>query len=293
MTTTTAGRSGSGPRSASRPAAFLALVRPANGAIALGAVLVGAFLSRRPPAWGPATAAAGCAFLAASAANALNDVLDRSADAVNRPGRPIPSGLIAPAAAGRAAVVLYAAALCLAIPLGGAPVALVAGWTALTALYSAYLKGVPVAGNVVVSLVAASPFLLGGLSQGRVGAALVPTGLALLVHVARELVKDAEDVEGDAAAGVGTLAVVAGREAALAAARVMVVLTMVAAPLPYFFDLYGIGYALVVVAVEAILGAVLCVLAKGPDESALRRVSDGLKLVMPVGLVAFVLGVVS
>jgi geranylgeranylglycerol-phosphate geranylgeranyltransferase len=264
-----------------------------NGAIASGAVLVGAFVSRRPTAWGPAALGAGCAFLAASAANALNDVLDRRADAVNRPGRPIPSGLVTPAAAGRVAVALYAGALCLAIPLGAAPVALVGSWIALTALYSAFLKQVPVAGNAVVSLVAASPFVLGGLSQGTAVATLVPAGLALLLHLARESVKDAEDVEGDAAAGVSTLAVVAGPEASLATARAMVVLTMVAAPLPYFFDLYGIGYALVVVAVEAVLGAVLYVLAKGPDRGALRRVSNGLKLAMVVGLLAFVLGVIS
>lgn len=293
MKTKTAGRCGSAPSSASSFAPFLGLIRPVNGLIASGAVLVGAFVSRRPSAWGPAALGAGCAFLVASAANALNDVLDREADAVNRPERPIPAGTVAPGPATRLAVGLYAGALCLAVPLGWRGFVLVASWVGLTAFYSAFLKAVPVAGNAVVSLVAASPFILGGLSQSSAASALVPTGLAFLVHLAREAVKDAEDVEGDAVSGLRTLAVARGPGAALGMARGAIVLTMVAAPIPYFAGYYGIGYALAVAAVEAILGRVLYVLVndRGPD--ALRRASNGLKLVMSAGLLGFVLGVLS
>ncbi len=291
MKTKTAGRSGSEPRSASSFAPFLALARPVNGLIASGAVLVGAFVTLRPTAWGLGALGGACAFLVASAANALNDVLDREADAVNRPERPIPAGTVAPGSAMRLAVVLYAGALCLAVPLGAWGFALVASWVGLTALYSAFLKATPIAGNAVASLLAASPFLLGGLSQGKVAPALVPTGLAFLVHLAREVVKDVEDVDGDAKAGFRTLAVARGPGAALGMARVAVVLVMVAAPFPYFAGHYGIGYALVVVVIEAILARTLYVLARGPGGAALRSVSNGLKLVMLAGLLGFVLGV--
>lgn len=293
MKTKTAGRSGSAPSSASDLAPFLDLVRPVNGLIAAAAVFVGAFVTMRPCQWGPAAVGAACAFLVASAANALNDVLDREADAVNRPGRPIPARSVAPGSATRLAVVLYAAALVLAIPLGPWGIALVASWVCLTALYSARLKAVPVAGNAVVSIVAASPFILGGLSQSSVAPAVVPTGLAFLVHLAREAVKDAEDVEGDGRAGFRTLAVVRGPAAALGMARAAIVLAMLAAPVPYFAGYYGIGYALVVVAVEVAFGGVLYVLAKDEGPAAFGRASNGLKLVMAAGLVGFVLGVLS
>jgi geranylgeranylglycerol-phosphate geranylgeranyltransferase len=263
-----------------------------NGAIASAAVLVGAFIARRPPAWGPAVLGAACAFLAASAANALNDVRDRAADAVNRPERPIPSGRVAAGHAMRLSLVLSAGAVCVAVPLGGWPIALVAAWIVLTAAYSVSLKAVPFVGNAVVSVVAASPLVLGALSQAAAAAAVVPTGLAFLAHLVRESVKDAEDIEGDARVGVRTLAVVRGAGAALSAARIAIVLLMVAAPVPYFAGLYGIGYAVAVALAEAVLGNVLHVLVKSPDRAGLRRASTRLKWVMPVGLVAFVLGVV-
>lgn len=288
----TAGRSGSAPTSVSSLAPFVGLLRPANGAIASAAVLVGAFVARRPSAWGPAALGAACAFLAASAANALNDVRDREADAVNRPERPIPSGRVSAGHALRLSLALSVGAICVAVPLGAWPISLVAAWVVLTAVYSVWLKAVPFVGNVIVSAVAASPLVLGALSQAAAAAALVPTGLAFLVHLVRESVKDAEDVEGDARAGLRTLAVVRGAEAALSAARVAIVLLMVAAPIPYFAGLYGIGYAVAVAVAEAVLGNVLHVLVKCPDRVGLRRASTRLKWVMPVGLVAFVLGVV-
>jgi geranylgeranylglycerol-phosphate geranylgeranyltransferase len=290
--TKTAGRFGSAPSSASSFAPFVGLLRPANGAIASGAVLVGAFVARRPTEWGPAALGAACAFLAASAANALNDVRDRQADAVNRPERPIPAGSVGSGHATRLSLALYAGAVCLALPIGAWAVALVAAWVALTALYSVSLKAVPLVGNVVVAAVAASPFVLGGLSQAGAAAALVPTGLAFLVHLAREAVKDAEDVEGDSRAGFRTLAVARGPGAALAVARAGTVLLMAAAPVPYFAGRYGIGYALAVAVIETLLGRVLYVLAKSPDRPGLRVASTGLKWVMLVGLTAFVLGVI-
>jgi geranylgeranylglycerol-phosphate geranylgeranyltransferase len=261
--------------------------------MAAAAVLVGAFVTRRPPAWGSAVLAGACTVLAASAANALNDVLDRVADAVNRPERPVPAGRLTPRTALWTAGVLYVATLGLAALLGPRGAAVVGAWVGLTALYSAVLKGVPVFGNAVVSLVAASPFVLGAVSQGPAAPALVPTGLAFLVHLAREAVKTAEDAPGDARAGVRTLAVAAGERAALRLARIVVVITLVAAPAPYFAGLYGIGYALAVVVVEVALGVVLYVLARAPERAALRLASNGLKLVMLVGLVAFIAGVIS
>jgi geranylgeranylglycerol-phosphate geranylgeranyltransferase len=262
-----------------------------NGAIASGAVLAGAFVAHRPTAWGLAALGAACAFLAASGANALNDVRGREADAVNRPARPIPAGRVEAGQAMRLSLALSAGAVCLAVPLGAWPIALVAAWVVLTAVYSMSLKAVPFVGNVAVSAVAASPLVLGGLSQAAAAAALVPTGLAFLAHLVRESVKDAEDVEGDARAGFRTLAVVGGAGAALSVARVTIVLLMLAAPVPYFAGLYGIGYALAVAVAEAVLGNVLYVLVKSPDRAGLRRASTRLKWVMPVGLVAFVLGV--
>ena len=289
--TTTDGNSGWALSSASRAAALVELLRPVNGLMAAAAVLVGAFVSRSPTHWGPAFAGAAAAFLAAGAANALNDRLDVATDSINRPGRPIPSGRLTTRAAGWAAFVCGLAALALAVAVAPRAVALVFVWLVLMALYSSALKGVPLAGNVVVSLVASTPFLMGGFTQGSYRLSLVPCALAFLVHLAREIVKDVEDAAGDEAAGVRTLAVRRGAAMSFAVARGVVVILMGLAALPFGYGIYGWGYAAVVVVIDVVLVRLLLSMTTNSEAAGLRRSSATLKLVMALGLVAFVVGV--
>jgi len=276
-------------------AAVVELMRPANGLIAAAGVLVGAFVSRAPTWWGPAFVGAAAAFSAAGAANALNDRLDVDADRINRPERPIPSGRVTPGVAEATAAVCGVVAVALAALVAPRAALLAVVWLALTALYSVVLKGVPVVGNVAVSLVASTPFLMGGFTQGKYKLALVPCVLAFLVHLARELVKDVEDVEGDRAAGLRTLAVRRGAPAVFAVTRGVLVALMVLSALPFAFRIYGWGYAAVVVVIDALLVWLMVTLGRRSEEGALKggsRVpSNVLKGVMLLGLVAFVLGV--
>lgn len=267
------------------------LARPVNGTIAGAAVVVGAFVSRSPTHWGAALLGAGSAFAAAAGANALNDALDRDIDAVNRPDRPIPSGRVEVPAAVRLAVAAYGLSLILAALVGPGALALAGSWVILTGLYSRSLKGLPIAGNVAVALVASTPFLMGGLTQGRYLLALIPSALAFLLHLARELVKDVEDMKGDAAAGVNTFAVRRGARATFALVRAVLVVLIAAAAVPFAFRIYGWGYAAVVIVIDAALVWLMASMNANADSGGLRRPSVALKGVMALGLVAFVLGV--
>ncbi|MCK4409992.1 MAG: UbiA family prenyltransferase, partial [Candidatus Eisenbacteria sp.] len=229
--------------SASRAGAFIELLRPVNGFLAAAAVLVGAFVSRSPTLWWPAFAGAVSAFAAAGAANALNDRLDLVSDRINRPGRPIPSGRLSRAAATTAACVSGLVSVGMAAVIGPSAVTLALTWLALTAFYSRVLKGVPLAGNVAVALVAATPFLMGGFSQGKYLLAAIPCVLAFFIHLAREIVKDVEDIAGDEAAGVRTFAVRRGASASFAIVRGALIVLMALAVLPLAFRVYGWGYA--------------------------------------------------
>jgi geranylgeranylglycerol-phosphate geranylgeranyltransferase len=277
--------------SESRPGALIALVRPVNGLIAAAGVAVGAFVVSRPTAWGAAALGAASALSAAAAANALNDVLDVEADRVNRPERPIPAGLIGRRPAVVLAIALYATAVGAAVPLGRGAVLLVLGWVALTALYSTVFKGVPVVGNVVVAAVSGSPLLMGGISQGTLRPLAAPFALAFLAHLAREAVKDVEDRRGDEAAGVRTLAVASGPGAGLALARIALVATMWLAVAPFALRLFGWGYLVLLVPIEAALAWLIVALGAGGHERTLKRSSAVLKAVMVAGLVAFAAGV--
>ena len=272
-------------------AGVVELMRPLNGLMAGVAVLVGAFVSRSPTLWGPAFAGALSAFAAAGAANALNDRFDVEADRIHRPARPIPSGRAPVRTAASVSLAAGAASIALATLVGPRAVGLAAAWFVLTTLYSRRLKGVPFVGNVVAASVAATPFLMGGFSQSRYLLSLVPCVLAFFIHLARELVKDVEDVEGDAAAGVRTLAVRKGPAASYAAARAVLVVVIGLAALPFAHRVYGWGYAAVVRLLDAALVWLMATMERNAVSRGIRRPSSALKAVMAAGLLAFVLGV--
>jgi geranylgeranylglycerol-phosphate geranylgeranyltransferase len=258
--------------------------------MASAAVIVGAHLSRSPMIWPPALAGAGSALAAAAGANALNDALDKEIDAVNRPERPVPSGRVSVRGAFAVSACAFVASLALAAIVSPAALWLAAGWAVLTALYTKTLKGVPLVGNVAVAAVASTPFLMGGLTQDRYLPALIPTALALLVHLAREIVKDVEDMEGDRTAGVTTLAVRSGAQASARVVRAILVALMGLAAVPFAIGLYGWGYAVVVAVMDIIVIVAIVALSREPDVAGAFRASAALKLVMALGLAAFVAG---
>lgn len=272
-------------------AALLELMRPLNGLMAGAAVFVGAFVSRAPTDWGSATLGAASAFAAAAGANALNDSADAAVDAVNRPGRPVPSGRVTRGGALALAGAAFAVSLGLAALVSGRAFALAAGWATLSALYSRALKRVPLVGNIAVSAVASTPFLMGGFSQEKYLLSLIPTALAFLLHLAREIVKDVEDADGDRLAGMATLAVRAGPRVSLNVARGVLISLIGLAAVPFALRVYGWGYAAVVIVMDILLIRIVVLMARDRGVSGAGRISEGLKLVMALGLLAFVLGV--
>ncbi len=278
----------------SRPAAVVALARPLNLVIASIATLAGAWLQvSRGMRLEPALWAAAAVLAAVAGANALNDWVDRKADAVNRPGRAIPSGALSARGALVTALVTYAAALVLATRVGVVAVDIVLLWVLVTAAYSLTLKGVPVVGNVVAAAVTASVLLLGAVSQSRPAAApvLAALVLAFLFNLAREFAKDAQDVAGDQVQGVRTLATVRGAGAALMASRVTIVASMLAVVMPFALGILGLWYGVIAVVIQVLLVLAFSSIARPGEGAAPERASALLKLAMVVGIAAVSLGI--
>jgi geranylgeranylglycerol-phosphate geranylgeranyltransferase len=267
----------------SRAASALALVRPRNLLIAAAGVAVGGVL-----ALGRIAFPAGLLWAMASAlglggaGNAVNDVFDLEADRINRPLRPLVTGELS-----------REAAIAIAGVAGG--FGLFAAWwvsrplfvLALLALavmlaYSPWLKARGLRGNLAVAVVASVPLVYGAVAVGDWRAGLVPSALAALLHLAREIVKDVEDVAGDLALGRRTLPIVWGTEAGFLAAAGILILFVPLALLPWAAGWYGRRYGLVVSALD--LGVLILVarLVRG----RLAGARAALKLAMVGGLAA-------
>lgn len=263
--------------------ASLELLRVWNGAVAALGTLIGASLAiGRVEATLPVALAALGALLVNGGGNGLNDYFDLAVDRVNRPDRPIPSGRLTPGGALR--ISIGASGLGVALALAAAPAAgVVAALNGgLLALYARYSKRMLISGNLLVSALVASVFPYGALVAGGNPVAVLPIALcALLSGLSLEVVKDIEDVRGDAANGARTLPLYAGA----GVSRIVAVSAMAAAvalsPLPYMIgNLHPLYWAFVGPADAMFVAAVLIRPSQGR-----KAISLGMGLVL-AGLLA-------
>ena len=175
-------------------------------------------------------------------------------DRINQPDRAIPHGAVTPREALGFSIVLFAIAVMFVLTL---PVlAIVIAGVNLFALvaYTKLFKGVMGLGNVVVGYLTGSAFLFGAAAVGSVTVTvLVLFTLAALSTVAREIVKDVEDMEGDREEGLRTLPVVIGARTSLVLAAIALALAVLASPVPFVRETFGLAYLILVIPCDLLM----------------------------------------
>jgi geranylgeranylglycerol-phosphate geranylgeranyltransferase len=271
------------------------LLRPVNVVMVMVGVGLGGVLSGSVGALEGETGvrlltAALSAALIAGAANSLNDALDLEIDRVNRPARPLPSGLVSGATARLVWGVGTVAGVALGASLSSTHLALALGAAGLLVVYNVSLKRVLLLGNVVVAFVISLALVYGGWTAGSLRPALVGAGFAFLTTLAREIVKDIEDVAGDAAAGARTLPLVYGVPVAARVTVGVLFATLLLTPLPFFLLHYRGLFLLLILAAAALLLYALWICLGPQPEARARQTSRVLKAVMVAGMVALTVG---
>ena len=264
---------------------LIIVMRPHNVAAALLSVAVG-FAMTGGTRW-PWLVFAAAAF-ATAAGNTINDIYDVDIDRVNKPRRPLAAGALGVNAAIGLYAFFFAAAVFLMLFLPGGAAVWIGVWIVLLHIYSWRLKRMYLAGNVLVSAVAGSGFLLGAHVGGDVTAGAVPAVFTFFFVMGREIVKDTDDIEGDRVCGAKTFPIVSGRRAALTTALAIFHALCIAFPVPAYIGMYGRAYALVMMlSVVPILLISMWIILRG---RSLGVVSALLKIGMFFGCVAFYLG---
>ncbi|ELZ14451.1 prenyltransferase [Natrinema thermotolerans DSM 11552] len=233
---------------------LLELTRPVNVIAASALTFIGAFVAsgvaEEPLAVAAAVAATG---LAVGAGNAINDYFDREIDRINQPGRAIPRGAVSPRGALAFSGLLFAGAVALAVTLPATAIA-IAGVNLLALVaYTEFFKGLPGLGNALVAYLVGSTFLFGAAAVGEIAPAVVLFVLAAIATLTREIIKDVEDIEGDREEGLNTLPIAIGERKALIVAAVLLVVAVVASPIPFLRGYFGVAYLLVVAPADAVM----------------------------------------
>jgi len=276
-------------------AGFFKITRPANAVMA-GVATVVAYLIATGTLGPSVILLLVAVALITAAGNVINDYFDADIDAVNRPDRPIPSGQVSRCAARRYALVLFAAGIAISLFTNFICAGIALFNAILLVLYAARLKSMPVVGNIAVAYLSGSMFLFGGAFAGVAGLVhLTPLAvMTFLAMMARELLKDAEDIEGDAVGGAATLPIRIGVKKTAYCAFIFVLLSAIASTIPFLLWGWGIPYLVMIGIVDIVLIAAAFRALHCDTPACIREsgASAVLKYSMFASLAVFVIAVI-
>lgn len=233
--------------------AYIQLFRPKNALMSLLGALTG---------WLNSTQALGERLLITClvpplilmAGNAINDYFDAPIDAINKPHRPIPSGRISREEALMAYVILSALGTALSSLLGIVEFSIAAFFSIAWYIYARSLKRIGVPGNILVSLGVAFTLIFGSLAAGELNEKVILfSSIAFTSNLAREFIKAVEDLPGDKAYGVMTIAVRMGTERTGAITSMILIALITLTLWPALTGIVGVPYLVLSAGLSLIL----------------------------------------
>jgi geranylgeranylglycerol-phosphate geranylgeranyltransferase len=231
------------------------------------------------------------AALIAAAGNVINDVYDLKIDRINRPKRPLPSGKTGVIPAVIWSIMLSLTGILLGLILSSSLGIIAIIVSLLLWGYSFKLKRLPLIGNIVVSISGGLAFIYGAVAVSEIKYGIFPASFALLIHLSREIIKDAEDMPGDRAVDARTLPLVVGKKISLQVAVIPLLILIGLTIVPYQLNIFGLNYLLLVVAiVDLPLLILMFFLIVKWNTLPLMVASQALKILMITGLVALWFG---
>ena len=267
---------------------YLEILRPGNAIMAVIAIFLMAVISGKFTL--EALMAAVVVFVVTGAGNSINDYFDHKIDAINKPERPIPSGRISLKTALIYSISLFALGTILAF-LTNLLLGIIALLSSILMVYYARdLKTKCLIGNLSISFLTGLCFVFGGIAVNEITVSIYLGFFAFLMTMAREIVKDMEDVEGDKLEGAATLPILHGMRISSILAAIFMILASVGSPLLYFMGIFSIFYLPVLcLAIVIFLYCALSILKDKSSENA-GKVSKRIKLGMAITFVAFAVG---
>lgn len=178
---------------------FVKMLRPLNCAMAAFGAFIGYSIASNAIHTGNGVGyAMFAAFIICGAGMAINDYFDRNIDKRLHPNKAIPSGRVSPKAALAFSLVMFVAGNAIAILfLPPASMTIAFAFTLLLIAYSAFLTRAKYIGNFVVASGTAFTLVFGASLAGNYAVVAALALAALFANLARELIKDMEDLEAD------------------------------------------------------------------------------------------------
>lgn len=230
--------------------------------------------------------------LIAAGGYVINDIYDVEIDKINIPSRPIARGAISLSKARKYSLLLFGSGIALCLFTFNA----IAFLTCLCATYLLYrystdFKSSGFVGNLTVACLSFILFFYGGVLIASPTSAIFPAAFAFLLILAREIVKDVEDITGDEENKCLTLPIRYGVSKSLFIAKSLLSLLAIFSIIPYFLGVYSsLLYPLFIVVNDSFLAVVLVYLSWKPEAELIIAATPSkqiLKLCMVLGTIGF------
>ncbi len=281
--------------------AYLEIIRPGNAVMAAIAVILMMFVGHYYAL--PIFICALIVFVCTGAGNTINDVFDYKIDEINKPHRPIPSGRISLENARNYSFILFGIGVVLSFVCSYLvnaiwPSVIVLPAVIIMYLYARNLKAMPLLGNITVATLTGFCFVIAGTVIACATSSLkilfisIYLGLfAMFMTLAREIVKDMEDIEGDKLEGARTFPILYGKKLPSIVSIILIVVTTLMCPILYIFKIFNISYMIImIVPIIIFLYCAYSLKSLDPPEETCAKVSKNLKIAMLISFLAFVIG---
>ena len=223
--------------------------------------------------------------LIATIGNLINDIYDIEIDKINKPNRALAKN------PNLKVVFIYLiifctvtiAALFFTINIESQIIVIIT--LPLMFLYSFFLKGVPLLGNIFVAFYLAFVFCFTEiLITGQLDLMILPSCFAFGISLIREIVKDAEDIKGDSYANLKTVPVLIGLNLSVYFISVTIIGFIVFCSTTFFNNSLFYYEMSMIFLVFMPLFYLIFFLIKKPSREALKQASLLLKKITIVGL---------
>ena len=161
----------------------------------------------------------------------------------------------------------------------------------LLVCYNFFLKKIPLLGNFSVSFLLGFVFLFTEKTLlNSFNNLLIPFYLTVCFSFLRELIKDAEDKDGDNASKMWTIPIILGEKKTRLFIILVTIILLLLLPSPYFFKIYTIKYFLsLILFIEIPLIYSLFLLIKFPSKRTYTFLVKLLKFLCLAGLIVFII----
>lgn len=266
------------------------LLRPLNCIMSVFAVIISIFIvipfSNILSLIIPIILASASAFLITGAGNTMNDYTDRDIDKIAHKERPIPHEDVTP----KNALILSISLIILSL-ISSLFINIFCFLIALLAVfleigYATFIHKKALGKNFTISILVALLFIYGGaaVNQPLAMELLILAMLSFIINMAREVIKDVEDVKADIVYGRKTLPIRKDIKTAKIFTFSFLIIGIVLSPMPYFFGNLSQAYLPIVAIADVVF---LYSIIEIPLPNLAK---NSIKIGMSVALIAFIAG---